>query len=274
MLEETEAYGLKFQFPARDTAVGACLRDYGEFARPELDFLIANAQAPEGVFIDVGAHIGSVSLPFARARPGWRVIAVEAYFAMAQIVEEGAAANGLPNVEVLSVAAGAAAGVADFPAAELWHGGNFGILGFNTDLGSRRKVGVRALDDIAPDGVKLIKVDVEGFEAEVLTGAQRLLREVRPVWLLEAHRSHVEATREVARQLLAHDYELFWFFSPFATPAAPKGPPDQPGRGDLGVVALPPEAPRLWELPKLVDVARAPTSDREFPYLRRYGYVF
>src|SRR4051812_30928270 len=106
MIESTEAYGLSFAFPARDTAVGASLRDYGEFARPELDFLLAHATDPRGVFVDVGANVGAISLPFAAARLGWRVISVEAYFAMAQLLEASVKSNALGNIEVLSVAAG------------------------------------------------------------------------------------------------------------------------------------------------------------------------
>jgi FkbM family methyltransferase len=271
MLEDVEAYGLKFRVPAGDTAVGACLRDYGEFARPELDFLLDHADAASGTFVDVGAHLGTVSLPFARARPGWRVISIEAAYALANLIVEAAAANGIGNVEVLSVAAGEAAGVAEFPAVELWGSGNFGAIGFEHPQAARRKVGVRPLDDIAPDDTRLIKVDVEGYEAHVLRGAPRLLGQVRPIWVLEAHRGKVEQTRTVAGQLTAHDYRLFWFFSPFATPTAPRAPSD-PSRGDLGLVAIPAGQPR-WDLPAVVDVARPPTNYAEFPYLRRYGYA-
>lgn len=274
MLEDVEAYGLKFRVPTGDTAVGASLRQYGEFARPELDFLLEHAGAPSGTFVDVGAHLGTLSLPFARARPGWRVISIEAANVLASLLVEAAAENGIVNVEVLSVAAGEAPGIAEFPAVELGGQGNFGAIGFSHPHPVRRKVGVRPLDDIAPNDTRLIKVDVEGFEAQVLRGAQRLLGQVRPVWLLEAHRDQVERTRTVAGLLTAHDYNLFWFFSPFATPTAPKGLPDNPGRGDLGLVAVPAGRPPLWDMPAVVDVARAPTSDREFPYLRRYGYVF
>jgi FkbM family methyltransferase len=272
VLEETEAYGLKFRFPARDTAVGASLRDYGEFARPELDFLLEHADAPAGTFVDVGAHLGTVSLPFAKARPGWRVISIEAAHTLADLLVEAAAENGIANVEVLSVAAGEADGVAEFPAVDLGGVGNFGSIGFANPFPKKRQVGIRPLDDIAPDDTRLIKVDVEGYEEQVLRGAARLLQQVRPIWLLEAHRRQVEQTRTVAGQLAAHGYSLFWFFSPFATVSAPKAKPDNPGRGDLGLIAVPAGRPLLWDLTAVADVAQAPTSDREFPYLRRYGY--
>lgn len=39
MLDLTRAYGLNFLFPERDSAVGKCLRDHGEFAPAEVALL-------------------------------------------------------------------------------------------------------------------------------------------------------------------------------------------------------------------------------------------
>ena len=41
------------------------------------------------------------------------------------------------------------------------------------------------MDSFGFENVSLIKIDVEGFEDEVLAGAERLIRESRPVILLE-----------------------------------------------------------------------------------------
>jgi hypothetical protein len=34
---------------------------------------------------------------------------------------------------------------------------------------------------------RLVKLDVEGFEMDVLLGASRVLQESRPVWIVEVH---------------------------------------------------------------------------------------
>ena len=269
----TTAYGLEFRFPARDTAVGASLRDHGEFARPELDFLLDHAMAPAGTLLDVGAHIGAMALPFARARPGWRVIAVEAFGEMADLLTQAAAANGLANVEVRAVAAGAEAGLADFPAASITHSGNFGAIGFfTTEATAKRKVPVQPLDDIAPPDTGLIKIDVEGFEDQVLRGAACAIEQLRPIWVVEAHVRHDANNREIALRFAAAGYDLFWFWSPFATPAAPKGAPQNPGRGDMGLVALPRGTANRWNLPPADAALQRPTTLEAFPYLARYGY--
>lgn len=62
----TEAYGLEFEVPVSDIGVGLCPREYGEFARPELDFITASCG---GDLLDVGANVGAICLPFASARP-------------------------------------------------------------------------------------------------------------------------------------------------------------------------------------------------------------
>ena len=76
MLDSTITYGLTFLVPARDRAIGNSLRFYGEFAKPEIDFLVACA-GDSGTLIDVGANLGAITLPFANQRAKWRVIGIE-----------------------------------------------------------------------------------------------------------------------------------------------------------------------------------------------------
>jgi len=67
-------------------------------------------------------------------------------------------------------------------------------------------------DEVARLGVvpDLIKIDVEGFEYEVLLGARRLLREHKPPICLELHLNQLEqrgiAPQQVVDQLLEHGY--------------------------------------------------------------------
>ena len=67
MLDITRAYGLDFLFPKNDMVIGASLRQYGEFARPEVELIVEHmGSGPEGsCYIDVGANIGSIALPVA-----------------------------------------------------------------------------------------------------------------------------------------------------------------------------------------------------------------
>ena len=47
------------------------------------------------------------------------------------------------------------------------------------------RVEMRTSDSFGFQNVSLVKIDVEGFENEILAGAERLIRESRPVTLLE-----------------------------------------------------------------------------------------
>lgn len=273
MLDCTVAYGLSFLFPFADTAVGASLRDHGEFARTELDFLVDMA-GDKGTFIDVGANIGAIALPFASRRPNWKVIAVEANRPIAGILSANALANRLYNVEVFHAAIGAEARLVPFPALSLASAGNFGALGFNADTGATETVRMATLDEMAPADTRLIKIDVEGYEPEVLKGAAELLKRRDVIWLAEATIQNPAASAEIISIFQAAGYTVHWFYAPFATPASEKRAPEKPGKGDANVVALPPGVANSWNLPPVAGPGDTrPVGAAPYPYLARYGYV-
>jgi len=276
MLKVANAYGLTFLYPRGDEAVGASLRDHGEFARPESDLIgdyLAAAVAP-GTFIDVGANIGAVALPVAARHPGWRVLALEAHRGLSGVLAANAYGNRLFNVEPTHAAAGAAPGLVSFPATPLSAAGNFGTLGFGmAATGRTEPVRMCTLDEVAAPDVGFVKIDVEGFEAQVLAGAPRLLAQRTAAWLLEAgpaERAQVQTNAGLMRHL---GYRLFWFYAPFVCAAPLKGPTPPRLRGDLNILALPPGAANLWELEEVgADDEPWPNRFQRFSYLRRYGY--
>ncbi|MFM8819558.1 MAG: FkbM family methyltransferase [Phenylobacterium sp.] len=149
-LDVTRAYGLDFRFPASDTVVGANLRTFGEFSRVELDVLLHLAPETAGVMIDAGANIGSLALPFAKARPGWKVMAYEAQRWICHLLAANAVENDLLNVEPIHAALGSDETLTDFPVAGLDSGVNFGGLGFGSRAGAYERIRVTRLDDIPP----------------------------------------------------------------------------------------------------------------------------
>jgi FkbM family methyltransferase len=181
--------------------------------------------------------------------------------------------NRLFNVEVVQAAGGASRRVVEFPNPPLNGRGNYGVLSLGSEGLETRPVAMIPLDDLAPDGAQIVKVDVEGYEAEVLKGAPRLLHESRPIWLVEARKDD-PAVGDVISIFLAAGYSLHWFFAPFVTPRALKGAaPPSVGAGDSNIVALPPGAPNRWELPPVDPAApRRPEAAEAYPYLGRYGY--
>lgn len=77
------------------------------------------------------------------------------------------------------------------------------------DAGEHRlEVSLTTLDEaLDVDSVKLLKLDIEGYEAEALTGARELLKSGRVRNIL--FEDHHFGTGQVVSILLAHGYELF-----------------------------------------------------------------
>lgn len=272
MLDTAQAYGLDFLYPAGDDTIGRSLRLYGEFARPEIDLLVDYATSPTGMLIDVGANIGAISLPFAKANPEWKVLAIEAHRGLCNVLAANTLNNRLYNVEPFHAAAGSERRFVDFSAAPLTLSANYGTMSVERVTGRREPIRMFPLDDLAPSAA-LIKIDVEGFEPEVLKGAGRILMEKRAIWLVEAGEKTPAESRAVARAFIEAGYRLFWFFAPFATPSSTRGRPESPTMGDANVLALPPGVENLWGLPELTSPdAPRPKSLGDYPYLARYGY--
>jgi FkbM family methyltransferase len=271
MLDTTIAYGLTFLVPALDRAIGNSLRFYGEFAKPEIDFLVACA-GERGTFIDVGANLGAIALPFAQRRPEWRVIGVEAHRGMANLLAANALNNRLYNVSPVHAAAGAEAGLVQFPAVELGADMRFGLLNIDME-GPKEAVRMLTLDEIAPTDTRLVKVDVEGFEPQVVAGAARLIESRSAVWLVEAVGSRPEARARINDTFRDAGYDLYWFYAPFATPTSPKAYPGNVATGDVNVAAFPRGQTPPWDLTPVGDSdEKAPTRIGGYRYLLPYGY--
>jgi FkbM family methyltransferase len=149
-----------------------------------LTVLLAATLAPDAMCIDVGAHDGGVLREIVRCAPQGRHIAYEPLPELA-----AALARDYPQVDVRNAALSDHDGEATFlhdrtePMRSTLHAHAFTDHANATEI----KVRVERLDSaLPPDYVpSLIKIDVEGTEAEVLRGAVETLRRHRPVVVFE-----------------------------------------------------------------------------------------
>ena len=73
------------------------------------------------------------------------------------------------------------------------------------------------LDDVIGESdVRLLKIDVEGFELAALQGAARILQRSRPLLYLENDR--MEKSRALIEWLWAQQYRLWWHITPLYNP--------------------------------------------------------
>jgi FkbM family methyltransferase len=156
--------------------------------------LVRGFLRPGDTAVDVGAHIGFFTMHMAAAvGPAGRVHAFEPFDANADLLERSIAENGFGDRVVFRrAAAGLASGTATltFPRETLNSGGAYLLRAGTAPLTGNltSQVEVVALDDAGlRRPVRLIKMDVEGAEPQVVRGARRLLREDRPIIVSEIH---------------------------------------------------------------------------------------
>ncbi len=180
---------------------------------PDLQQAIGEFIQPGMTVYDVGANIGLVALMFARAAGSeGKVIAIEALPANVQRLRENSALN-TPHAPIEIVEA--AAGDSLEPQTFLVHnstsmGKTSGSAGRDEQYQTSITVAGTTLDHLAyqagyplPDAVKM---DIEGGEVLAIPGMTRLLREAKPLMLIEVHGT--EAGGVVYEALTAAGYKL------------------------------------------------------------------
>jgi FkbM family methyltransferase len=165
------------------------------------------------VFYDVGAHIGIVAL-FAAGLTGseGEVFAFEADPENAKRIEEHAVRNSLPQIHVVSCAVWSSSGPLSFERASERSSRNQGSVTTGTVIPTENTVEINAvtLDEFSAGHrpPTLVKIDVEGAEAEVLRGAAKTFARAKPVLVCEVHGEC--AAKDVTRWLTEKGYSTEW----------------------------------------------------------------
>jgi FkbM family methyltransferase len=156
------------------------------------------------LFVDVGANVGSYTI--LAAELGAEVVALEPADDTFSLLKENVALNGYP-VTVIQAAAGAACGTARFTS---------GLDCVNRfDPAGPIQAKVVTIDSLIQDRFLAgMKVDVEGFEIEVLRGCKKALAECRIgliqlEWNQTSMRVLGTDRRPVADYLTEYGYELY-----------------------------------------------------------------
>jgi FkbM family methyltransferase len=156
---------------------------------------------PEAKILDLGAHLGMVSL-FAAAK-GCQVLAVEASPRNAELLQESASCNGFARMRVIHAA------VSDHPGVlEFCPQGPHGFVATPQINSPGIKVRALTVDQILQeagwDHVDFIKMDIEGSELAAIEGMQGLLKKDHPPPILyESNTYTLSFYKKTANQLKA-----------------------------------------------------------------------
>jgi FkbM family methyltransferase len=176
----------------------------------ELDFLRAHT-AVGGVFVDVGANVGTYAMVLARhVGASGKVIAVEPHPVTHARLAFNRHASGFSQVRLVA----AAAGPSDGELLIETDGDNLGASHIVSGERTGNAISVpslrlqRILDDAAVSHVDALKIDVEGFEDRVLTGFfQQAPQSLWPRAVVIEHLSRNEWQDDCIADMLARGYD-------------------------------------------------------------------
>ena len=146
---------------------------------PEALELFSKYAVPGSTALDIGAHIGSLTLPLARSvGPDGIVYAFEPQKKIYRELVKNLELNSVNNAVPLRFAVGAQHLVIEMTPTQ----GRDGTMqvGAGGD-----KAEMRSIDSFVFSNVSMMKIDVEGYELPVLKGARRTIRKWHPAILIE-----------------------------------------------------------------------------------------
>lgn len=161
----------------------AAVFERGAYHQKDMVELLSALVTPASVFVDGGAHIGTLTIPLAR-RAG-HTIAYEADAYTCRILRQNVERNGVA-VDVREKGLGAKAGRGALVSVRE---GNAGAHTLTLGEGG---VTLVTLDE-EMDRFDVLKLDVEGMELDVLRGAKRIIQEEHPTVLFEVNVSQLRS---------------------------------------------------------------------------------
>lgn len=166
------------------------------------------------VFVDVGAHIGTYSIPAAkRVGPSGRVIAFEPHPKSSELLESSMKLNNLNNITLIRKPVDSSRRMVSY---------NISGVPANSGIGADYKIQsvlqTECVDlDSALDSIQKLdwlKIDVEGNEINVLEGARNTLKKYSPKIIIEVGEDNVERAKSILESegyRVEHLYGLYYF---------------------------------------------------------------
>jgi len=151
---------------------------------PEMGETLRRYLRPGATFVDIGANEGFFTVQAAKiVGPSGRVLAVEPQGRLQEVIQKNLELNGLRNVTLLRSAVSDRPGEAELHISPSTNTGSTGLSQSTRYRVPHEAVPVNTLEAILAkagiQSVDLMKMDIEGFEYEAITGAEKLFKEKR-----------------------------------------------------------------------------------------------
>jgi len=229
------------EFPAKDVYVGRSLAKYGEHSKGEIELFKQFLREGDTV-VEVGANVGAHTVPMCKfVGEKGRVIAIEAQRVLYGLMFKNLVANGCHNSTPVHAAGGAMSGVLSVPVVDYAAEVNFGGLSLERG-GPGEAVSVMPIDALDLQELRLLKIDVEGMEMDVIAGARETIGRCRPVIYVENDRE--DNSSQLIQMIAGLGYRLWWHVTPLYEVDNFRGDLENvfPGLVSINMLALPREA--------------------------------
>jgi FkbM family methyltransferase len=203
-----------FMYNRNDSYIGRSLDLYGEWCDFEIQ-LLGQFIAPGDTVIDVGANIGTHTVAFANlVGPTGTVHAFEPQRRLFQMLCGNVALNGIENVVCHARAVGDAPGevaIPQLPPPATYF--NFGAVPLGIKGIPTEPAMMTTLDELKLAACRVVKIDAEEMEPQVLRGARRIIEACQPILYLENDRPG--ASKDLDPLLKELGYHAYWSIFPY-----------------------------------------------------------
>ena len=209
-------FDLKYKLPNIIDAIGFGIYINGIY-EPLISGLIINQLPANGVYMDIGANIGSIAMPVCKQRPDISAICIEASPKIFHSLKTNFKLNNLSNCILLNKAVSDKDGELLFYMNEQEYFGQGHIA--NTQSDKTETVISNKIDTLLRDinikSINLLKVDIEGYEYFAFKGAAELLTSAAAPHIIFEFEDWAESRikdlqpGDAQKLLLEYGYSLF-----------------------------------------------------------------
>ena len=196
---------------------------YGEWCEAEVE-LFSKVIPRDGIVIEIGAHIGSQSIPISKMCSDGILYCFEPQRIIQQIHSGNVALNNRKNITSYHYGISDVEELVRLPECDYsipWNYGAYSITdGYDKELTFEGEVRSEEIQLITLENfvsrkslsrLDFLKIDAEGAELKILNASENLIKRLMPLIFIENNSK--EAFNQIVEKLNSLGYECYWFCS-------------------------------------------------------------